>query len=78
PKNIINNIATSCKKPIKIIDRRKAINKALSLAKKDDIVIITGKGSEPWIMEKNKKVSWDDRRVVREEYKKIYGKIQNS
>ncbi|GAH31260.1 unnamed protein product, partial [marine sediment metagenome] len=31
-----------------------------------------------WIMEKNKKVSWDDRRVVREEYKKIYGKIQNS
>ncbi len=55
----------------KIIDRRKAINKALSLAKKDDIVIITGKGSEPWIMEKNKKVSWDDRRVVREEYRKV-------
>lgn len=58
-----------------ILDRRKAINKALSLAKKDDIVIITGKGCEPWIcVEHGKKIKWDDRKVVMEEYKKIYGK----
>ena len=56
------------------IDRREAINKALSLAKKDDIVVITGKGSESWIcIERGRKIPWDDRRVVREEYKKIYG-----
>jgi len=56
----------------KILDRRKAINKALSLANKGDIVIITGKGCEPWMCIKNgEKISWDDRRVVREEYKKI-------
>ena len=58
----------------KIIDRRKAIHKALSLAKTDDTVIITGKGCEPWIcVEKGRKIAWDDREVVREEFKKIYG-----
>ena len=56
----------------KILDRRKAINKALSWAKKDDIVIITGKGCEPWIcVAEGKKIPWDDRGVVREEFKKI-------
>ena len=56
-----------------ILDRREAINRALSIAKKDDIVIITGKGSESWIcIENGKKTPWDDRKVVREEYKKIY------
>jgi UDP-N-acetylmuramoyl-L-alanyl-D-glutamate--2,6-diaminopimelate ligase len=58
----------------KIIDRREAIHKALVLAKKGDTVIITGKGCEPWIMEKNKKTPWDDRKVVREEFEKLYGK----
>ena len=58
----------------KILDRREAINKALSLAKKDDIVIITGKGCEPWIcIEHGKKIPWDERKIVREEFKKIYG-----
>jgi len=58
----------------KIIDRREAINKALSLARNNDTVIITGKGCEPWIcVENNKKIAWDDREVVREEFKKIYG-----
>ena len=58
----------------KIIDRRKAINKALSSAQDNDIVIITGKGCEPWIcVENGKKIAWDDRKIVREEYNKIYG-----
>ena len=58
----------------KIIDRREAINRALSIAKENDIVIITGKGSEPWIcVEKGRKIKWDDRRVVKEEFKKIFG-----
>ena len=55
-----------------ILDRRQAIRKALSLAKEGDVVIITGKGCEPWIcVEKGKKIPWDDRRVVREEYEKL-------
>lgn len=59
----------------KIIDRRQAINKALSFAKKDDVVIITGKGCEPWIcVEHGKKIPWDDRKVAREEFQKIYAR----
>jgi len=56
----------------KILDRREAINKALFLAQKDDTVIITGKGCEPWMcVEDGKKISWDDREIVREEYRKL-------
>jgi len=58
----------------KIIDRREAVNKALFLAQKGDIVIITGKGCEPWMcVEGGKKIAWDDREVVKEGFKKIYG-----
>ena len=56
----------------KILDRRKAIGKALSSAKRDDIVIITGKGCEPWIcVARGKKIPWDDRQVVKEELEKL-------
>jgi UDP-N-acetylmuramyl-tripeptide synthetase len=48
-----------------ILDRRKAINKALDLAKPNDIVVITGKGCEPWMcVAKGRKIPWDDREVV--------------
>jgi len=50
-------------------DRRRAIKKALSLADKDDLVLITGKGAEQYIcLADGKKVPWDDRRIVREEF----------
>lgn len=56
----------------KILDRSKAIAKALELAQAGDTVIITGKGSEPWLMGPNgTKIKWDDREVAREELKKI-------
>jgi len=55
-----------------ILDRREAIRKAISLAKENDIVIITGKGSEPWIcVAHGKKIPWDDRKVVKEELTKL-------
>ena len=56
----------------KILDRRKAIKKALSLAKENDIVLITGKGSEQAIcVADGKKIKWDDREVAREELGKL-------
>lgn len=56
----------------KILDRREAIKKALSLASPNDIVIITGKGSEPWMcVAGGKKIPWDDREIVRDESKKL-------
>jgi UDP-N-acetylmuramoyl-L-alanyl-D-glutamate--2,6-diaminopimelate ligase len=51
----------------KILDRKEAIKKALSLAQENDLVLITGKGCEQFICVKNgKKIPWDDRKVVRE------------
>lgn len=50
----------------KILDRREAIKKALELATENDIVLITGKGSEQAICIANgEKIPWDDRAVVR-------------
>ena len=51
----------------KIIDRNEAIKKALSLASPNDLVLITGKGSEQAIcLEHGKKMPWDDRKIVKE------------
>jgi UDP-N-acetylmuramoyl-L-alanyl-D-glutamate--2,6-diaminopimelate ligase len=56
----------------KILDRREAIRKALSFAKPGDTVVITGKGCEDSIAVKGgKKIPWDDREVVREEFRQL-------
>ena len=73
PIEIINQVAAGAREmAIKILDRREAIRKSLELAKPNDMVVITGKGCEPWIcVKRGKKISWDDREVVREEFKKL-------
>ncbi len=49
-----------------IEDRKNAIKNAIKQAQSGDVVIITGKGCEPWIIRANgKKVPWDDREIVR-------------
>lgn len=51
---------------LNIEDRRDAIKYALKSAKKDDIVLITGKGNEQAIcIAGGEKITWDDRAVVR-------------
>ena len=51
-----------------ILNRRDAIKKAFTLAKEKDIVLITGKGTDPYIMEANgKKTPWSDTQVAKEE-----------
>ncbi len=54
-----------------ILDRREGIKKALSLAGKGDIVLISGKGAEQTMVIKENKIPWDDRVVVREELNKL-------
>lgn len=77
PMEIIKQIAEGTgRKGRKILDRREAIREALKLAKDNDVIVITGKGCEPWIcLSHDKKIPWDDRKVVKEEFQKIYGKI---
>ena len=75
PKQILEDIAVSAEKFGKmrdqnlfvIEDRRLGIRKALSLAKANDIVLITGKGAEQSIVIGGKRLAWDDRKIVREE-----------
>ncbi len=50
-----------------LIDRWKGVQKAFSLAQAGDVVVITAKGSEPYIAIANgQKIPWDDRTAARE------------
>jgi len=51
-------------------DRKEAIQKALGIAQKDDIVVIAGRGHETYQDFNGKKVEIDDRQVVKEFWKK--------
>jgi len=51
--------------PKKIIDRKKAIQEALKIVKKNDIVLIAGRGHEKFQDFNGKKIEIDDREVVR-------------
>lgn len=52
-------------------NRREGINKALSLAKKGDLVVITGMGAQEFRVVGDKKESWSERKVVAEELGKL-------
>jgi UDP-N-acetylmuramyl-tripeptide synthetase len=47
-------------------DRRRAIQRALSLAQADDLVLIAGKGAEPTLIYADRVEPWDDREVTRQ------------
>jgi len=82
PEDILNDIeagllqATENKFQIgknywKIIDRKEAIEKVISLARKGDAVVLTGKGGEAWMcVEDGKKIPWDEKKLVEEILKK--------
>ncbi len=48
------------------VDRREAIERAVSLARKGDFVVIAGKGHETYQIFKERTIHFDDREVVRE------------
>jgi len=50
----------------RILDRREAIKKALQVAKRGDIVIVTGKGAEETMAIGKKRIPWNDPKVIRE------------
>lgn len=51
----------------RILDRREAVYKAMAMAENGDLVVLTGKGCEPWICLSNgRKLPWDEVEVARE------------
>lgn len=74
PQKIVEEIATgfSRTKPQLIVDRRVAIREALKAAEAGDAVLITGKGTDPYLMgPKGKKTPWSDAGVATEELQKL-------
>jgi UDP-N-acetylmuramoyl-L-alanyl-D-glutamate--2,6-diaminopimelate ligase len=80
PGQIIQDIALAAEQAGKkreqnlftIEDRRQGIKKALSLARKGDVVLITGKGAEQCMIVTGKTIPWDDRKIVTEELKILW------
>ncbi|HYF10021.1 MAG TPA: UDP-N-acetylmuramyl-tripeptide synthetase, partial [Candidatus Paceibacterota bacterium] len=79
PGEIVSDIKTGITLPREkvevVMDRRKAIERALVLAKEAErpgAVLITGKGTDPYIMgPRGSKTPWSDARVAREELEKL-------
>lgn len=72
PMQIINEVASGVegKKENenywRMLDRREAIKKALALAKAGDIVVVTGKGAEETMAVGDKRIPWNDKKVIQE------------
>ena len=78
PQQIIQDIIKGAKKVrpnlervFNIEDRREGIAKALSLATKDDIILITGKGVDTSMIIAGSKIPWNEHQVVKEELAKL-------
>lgn len=73
PRAILDAMAAGMQRtPEIIMDRRTAIRVALAAAKPGDIVLISGKGTDPFIMgPKGSKMPWSDAQVVREELERL-------
>ncbi|TAL49737.1 UDP-N-acetylmuramyl-tripeptide synthetase [Patescibacteria group bacterium] len=82
PLNIINEVADASGMSGKmdgvnlyrIVDRQSAIDFAVKIAQPDDLILITGKGSEPVMaVAQGKKIPWDDRSAARRALNTRYG-----
>lgn len=74
PDQIVADVAQGItnQTPKIIMDRRLAIAEALKMARTGDSVLITGKGTDPFIMGPNgTKTPWDDASITREELEKL-------
>ena len=77
PRAIVDSMAAGMKRtPQIIMDRREAIRAALRAARPGDAVLISGKGTDPFIMgPKGSKTPWSDAQVVREEIGRLLPEI---
>lgn len=77
PKKIIDDMVRGIDDESKvtvIMDRRKAIRTALEEAPEGGVVLISGKGTDPYIMgPHNTKTPWSDAKVVQQEMSALFG-----
>ena len=66
PVKIINEICMGCDKDVLVeVDRVKAIEMALTMSTKNDIIILIGKGDETSTFSKGEMIPYSDRDIVR-------------
>jgi len=71
-KDMEAGVSTAAKrKYISIVDRKEAIKTAMSLAGKEDIVLVAGKGHEKYQEIKGVRNHFDDKEVVREMFEEL-------
>jgi len=75
PMDIIDGIeqgmkSTNCEY-IVIENRRAAIERAISIARENDLIIIAGKGHENYQILKDGKIPFDEKKIVKEIYERI-------
>ena len=77
PQAIVEAMARGMKRvPEIIMDRREAIRAALCAARSGDAVLISGKGTDPFIMgARGTRLPWSDAKVVSEELGRLLSKI---
>lgn len=52
-----------------IVNRKEAIERALSIGEKDDVIVIVGKGHETYQILKDKTIHFDEREIIRDFFK---------
>lgn len=77
PQKIVDDMARGVEDESKvriILDRRTAIRTALEEAPDGSVIIISGKGTDPYIMgPNNTKMPWSDAKVVQQEMAALFG-----
>ena len=80
PKKIVEDMARGIEDESKlsiIMDRRNAIRTALEEAPDGSVVLISGKGTDPYIMgPHNTKMPWSDAKVVQQEMAALFGETE--
>ncbi|MBP9701780.1 MAG: hypothetical protein KBD47_02235 [Candidatus Pacebacteria bacterium] len=74
PQQIMNDVASgvTTKKPVLIFGRRDAIKEAIKHAQIGDVILISGKGTDPFIMGPNgANLPWSDAEVTKEVLKEV-------
>lgn len=76
PEAIAEDILKGCQQPEKVtvmLARQQAVITALTQAKKDDVVVLAGKGHEDYIEIADQKINYNEREVVASHYNKGTG-----
>ena len=75
PSKIIDDIIVGVRKTktpyVKIVNRKKAIYYAVKNAKKDDIIVLAGKGHETYQVIGKEKINFDEREIVKEAFESL-------